>query len=135
MLISRSNPISLGLRGFAMFLVAVTMEAAPPEPFTNDFYVANAGQWLNKEVTLSVAYFSPIKNVFSVEQMEVMDAYTFHNHADGGHINVVAPPQVFARLKAQCGTHVVKKGGWIQTTQIHGTFKQKDGQYFVEVDR
>jgi hypothetical protein len=110
-------------------------QAAPPQPFTNDFYVANAGQWLDKEVTLSVAYFSPANGKFSIDQMEVMDAYTFHNHVNGGHINVVATPAVFARLKTLCGTHVLRKAGWIQTTQIHGIFKQKDGQYYVQVEK
>lgn len=117
-----------------MFWALVTAQAAPPEPFTNDFYVAHAGQWLDKEVTLSVAYFSPVNN-FAVEQMEVMDAYTFHNHINGGHINVVATPEVFARLRTLCGTHIVKKAGWVQTTQIHGIFKQKDGQYYVQVEK
>lgn len=129
------NPLFFALLGFAMFLVAIPAQAAPPEPFTNDFYVAYAGQWLNKQVTLSVANFSPGNGKFSIEQMEVMDAYTFHNHIDGGHINVVATPEVCARLRMLCGTHTVKKGGWVQTTQIQGIFKQKDGQYYVQVEK
>lgn len=118
-----------------MSFAAVPAGAAPPEPFTNDFYVANAGQWLDKEVTLSVAYFSPASGNFSIENMEVMDAYTFHNHVNGGHINVVAAPEVFARLRTLCGTHVKKEAGWIHSTLIHGIFKQKDGQYYVQVEK
>ena len=131
------NPLNLvfsALLAFTICLAPPSVQAVP-ELFTNDYYVANAGQWLNKEVTLSVAYFSPTKGTFSVDNMEVMDAYTFHNHVDGGHINVVATPQVFARLKALCGTHVLKKAGWIQTAQIHGIFRQKDGQYYVQVEK
>jgi hypothetical protein len=131
----RSNPLFFVLLGLAMFLAALPAPAAPPELFTNDYYVANAGQWLNKEVTLSVAYFSPADGKFSMENMEVMDAYTFHNHVNGGHINVVATPEVFARLRTVCGTHLLKKAGWVQTAQIHGIFKQKDGQYYVQVDK
>src|SRR4051794_37068198 len=97
------NEIVVALLALAMSLAGVPAQAAPPQPFTNDFYVANAGQWLDKEVTLSVAYFSPAKGKFSIDQMEVMDAYTFNNHVDGGHINVVATPAVFARLKTLCG--------------------------------
>jgi hypothetical protein len=123
------------LLGLAMSFAAAPAQALPPEPFTNDFYVAHAGQWLDKEVTLSVAYFSPTDGKFSIEQMEVMDAYTFHNHINGGHINVVAAPEVFARLKTLCGTHLVKKAGWVQTTQIHGIFKQKAGQYYLQVEK
>ena len=129
------NPLFFASLGLAMFLAVVPAQAAPPEPFTNDFYVAHAGQWLDKEVTLSVGYFSPVKSEFSIEQMEVMDAYTFHNHMDGGHINVVATPEVFARLRMLCGTHVLKKAGWVQTNQIHGIFKQKDGQYYLLVEK
>jgi len=106
-----------------------------PELFTGDYYVANATQWVGKEVTLSVAYFTPVKDTFSIENMEVMDAYTFHNHINGGHINVVATPEVFARLKDICGIHVRREGGWIHTTQIHGTFKEKDGKYYVQVEK
>ena len=130
----RWNPLFFALLGLAMSLAAVPAPAAPPELFTNDFYVANAGQWLNKEVTLSVAYFSPTSK-FSMEKMEVMDAYTFHNHVNGGHINVVATPEVFARLKTLCGTHLQREGGWIHTAQIHGIFKQQDGQYYVQIER
>ncbi|GEM_PF-6672159 len=129
------KPIYCALLGLAMSLGTVSVRAAPPEPFTRDFYAAHPEQWLDKQVTLSVAYFSPVKGDFAIDQMEVMDAYTFHNHVDGGHINVVASPEVFARLKTLCGTHVLKKAGWVQTTQIHGIFKQKDGQYYVQVDR
>ena len=131
----RWNPLLFTLLVLAMSLAAIPAQAAPPEPFTNDFYVANAGQWLGKQVTLSVAYFSPARGNFSIENMEVMDAYTFHNHVNGGHINVVATPEVFARLKTLCGTHVQRAGGWIQTTQIHGIFKQKDGQYYLLVEK
>ena len=131
----RWNPLFFILLMLAMSLAAIPAQAAPPEPFTNDFYVANARQWLDKEVTLSVAYFSPASGKFSIEQMEVMDAYTFHNHLNGGHINVVAAPEVFARLKTLCGTHVQREGGWIHTTQIHGIFKQKDGQYYLLVEK
>jgi hypothetical protein len=129
------NPLFFALLGLAMSLAAVPAQAAPPEPFTNDFYVAHPGQWLDKEVTLSVAYFSPANGKLSIEQMEVMDAYSFHNHINGGHIDVVATPEVFARLRTLCGTHIVKKAGWVQTTQIHGIFKQKDGQYYVQVEK
>ena len=129
------HPIFFAFLGLAMSLAVPSAQAAPPEPFTNDFYVANAGQWLDKEVTLSVAYFSPADMAFSVDRMEVMDAYTFHNHSNGGHINVVATPEVFARLRTLCGTHIVKKSGWVQTTQIHGIFKQKDAQYYVQVEK
>jgi hypothetical protein len=129
------NPLFFALLPLALSLAIVPAQAGQPELFTNDYYVANAGQWLNKEVTLSVAYFTPANSKFSIEQMEVMDAYTFHNHINGGHINVVATPEVFARLRTLCGTHVVKKAGWVQTTQIHGSFKQKDGQYYVQVEK
>ena len=129
------NSLLFALVGLAMSLIAVPAQAAVPELFTNDFYVLNAKQWLDKEVTLSVAYFSPAKGNFSMNKMEVMDAYTFHNHKDGGHINVVATPEVFTRLKVLCGTHVLKEAGWIHTTQIHGIFKQKDGQYYVLVEK
>ena len=131
----RWNPLCFTLLGLAMSLAVVPAPAAALEVFTNDFYVANARQWLDKEVTLSVAYFSPAKGPFSIEKMEVMDAYTFHNHINGGHINVVAAPEVFARLKTLCGTHVQREGGWIHTTLIHGIFKQKDGQYYVLVEK
>ena len=130
----RWNPLFFALLGLTMCLVVVPAQAAP-ELFTNDYYVANAGQWLGKEVTLSVAYFSPAKTPLSIDNMEVMDAYTFHNHVDGGHIDVAATPEVFVRLKAQCGMHEVKRSGWIQTTQIHGIFGQKDGQYYVQVEK
>lgn len=130
----RLNRLSLALIGLTICLSAPPAHAVP-ELFTNDYYVANANQWLNKEVTLSVAYFSPINGTFSIDNMEVMDAYTFHNHVNGGHINVVATPEIFARLKALCGTHEVKRSGWIQTAQIHGIFRQKDGAYYVQVEK
>lgn len=132
---TRSNSLCFALLGLTLSVFALSAQAAQPEVFTNDFYVANAGQWLGKEITLSVAYFSPTKNNFSIEQMEVMDAYTFHNHVNGGHINVVATPVVFARLKKVCGIHVQRAAGWIQTTQIHGIFKEKEGQYYVLVEK
>ena len=130
----RWNLLFFALLGLTMCLAAVPAQAAP-ELFTNDYYVANANQWRGKEVTLSVAYFSPAKTPLSIDNMEVMDAYTFHNHVDGGHINVVATPEIFARLKTLCGIHEVKRSGWIQTTQIHGIFRQKDGQYYVQVEK
>jgi hypothetical protein len=131
----RWNLLVFALMGLAMPLIAITAHAAPP-PFTNDFYAANPKQWLNKKVTLSVAYFTPIaSSKFSVEKMEVMDAYTFHNHQNGGHINVAASPEVFARLKATCGTHVQREGGWIHITQIQGIYKEKDGQYYLQVEK
>jgi hypothetical protein len=131
----RWNPLLFTVLVLALPLAAVPAQAAPLEVFTNDYYVANARQWLDKEVTLSVAYFSPANGKFSIEKMEVMDAFTFHNHLNGGHINVVAAPEVFARLKTLCGTHVQREGGWIHTTQIHGIFKQKDSQYYLLVER
>jgi len=131
----RSNRLFLALVGLAMCLAAVSAQAAPLEVFTNDYYVANARQWLDKEITLSVAYFSPAKATSPMQNMEVMDAYTFHNHVNGGHIIVVAPPEVFARLRALVGTHVQRSAGWIHTTQIHGIFRQKEGQYYVEVQK
>lgn len=128
------NPRFLALLGLTICLASVPAQAAL-EPFTNDYYVANAKQWLGKEVTVSVAYFSPVKADFSIDNMEVMDAYTFHNHVNGGHINFVAPPAVFTRLKALCGIHIRKEGGWVHTTQIHGILREKDGQYYVQVDK
>lgn len=121
--------------GIGICLAIVPMQAAPPELFTSDYYAANAAQWLGKEVTLSVAYFSPADAKFSVDNMEVMDAYTFHNHVNGGHMDVAAPPEVFARLKTLCGLHLEKKAGWVQTKQIHGIFRQRDGQYYLQVEK
>src|SRR3954452_9181183 len=108
----RRDRLFFAFTTLAMSLAGINTQAAPPEPFTSDFYATNPGQWLNKQVTLSVAYFAPATGKVSVDQMEVMDAHTFHNHIEGGHISVVAPPAVFAHLRILCGTRLLRKGGW-----------------------
>ena len=103
-------------------VLAELTSAQQVAPFTADSYLVNPANYLGKEVTLAVAYVMPSTQARS-DGMQAFVANTYNLNQFGGHILVVAPPQVAQRLAQQCGTQHVWNHSHV--TLIHGTF-QKD---------
>ncbi len=104
-------------------------------PFTADSYRVNPANYLDKEVTLSVAYVMPSERV-RTDGMQEFVANTYNLNQFGGHIVVIAPPQIAQRVAQQCGTQHVWNHSHI--TLIHGIFKKdetKPGHYCVFVSK
>ena len=100
--------------------------------FTADSYTVSPSTYLDKEVTLAVAYVMPSDHARE-DGMQEMLANTYNQNRFGGHIPIVAPPEVATRVAQQCGTMHVWSHSHI--TFLRGTFKKdpKSGRYYVFV--
>src|SRR4051794_19625968 len=92
-------------------LIATTVLAIPAfaqviAPFTADSYRLDPSKYLDKEITLAVAYVMPSEHPRE-DGMQELRANTFNMNQFGGHIPIVAPPEVAQRVAAQCGTQHV----------------------------
>ncbi len=104
-------------------------------PFTADSYRINPSNYLDKEVTLAVAYIMPSERT-RTDGMQEFVANTYNLNQFGGHITVIAPPAIAQRLAQQCGTQHVWNHSHI--TLIHGIFKRdetKGGRYCIFVPK
>jgi len=104
-------------------------------PFTADSYLVNPANYLEKEVTLAVAYVMPVEQA-RTDGMQGLVANTYNLNQFGGHILLIAPPAIAQRLAQQCGTQHVWNHS--HTTLIRGIFKKdeaKAGRYCVFVPK
>src|SRR3954454_19792538 len=111
------------------------VQAQQVAPFTADSYRINPTNYLDKEVTLAVAYIMPSERI-RTDGMQEFVANTYNLNQFGGHIVVVAPPPVAQRLAQQCGTQHVWNHSHV--TLIHGTFQKdetKTDRYCVFVSK
>ena len=93
--------------------------------FTAEFYKTDPGRWVNKEVTISVAYVKPDDTQPGGGQ-RVLNALTYYNRHSGGHLDIVASEAIATRLIHLCGTQV-RHGIYSHPTQVHGLFQESAG--------
>src|SRR4051812_43846594 len=102
--------------------------------FTAQYYLANPKQWIGKQVTLSVAHIE-VPEKERPDGLRELHAHTYNQGSSGGHIWIVARPEITARLITQCGTHLQGVGISTKTTLIQGIFSQEetrpDRYYFL----
>ena len=123
-----------------LLLTAITLFAIPVlgqvvAPFTADSYRLNPSKYLDTEITLAVAYVMPSEHAREDGMQELM-ANTYNLNQFGGHIPIVAPPQIAERVARQCGTQHVWNHSHI--TFIRGVFKKdetKNSRYSVFVSK
>ena len=121
-------------------LTAITLFAIPVlgqvvAPFTADSYRLNPSKYLDTEITLAVAYVMPSEHAREDGMQELM-ANTYNMNQFGGHIPIVAPPEIAERVARQCGTQHVWNHSHI--TFIRGVFKKdetKNSRYSVFVSK
>ena len=125
----------------ALFLISVSLllvglaHAQRVAPFTADSYRLKPEDYLEKEVTLAVAYVMPSEHA-RADGMQELVANTYNLNQFGGHISLIAPPPVAQRLAQQCGTQHVWNHSHV--TLIHGIFKkdqEKNDRFCVFVPK
>jgi hypothetical protein len=123
----------LALSAAALFAIPVLGQVVAP--FTADSYRLNPPKYLDKEVTLAVAYVMPSDHARE-DGMQELSANTYNLNQFGGHIPIVGPPEIVERVARQCGTQHVWNHSHI--TFIRGVFKKdeaKNGRYYVLVSK
>jgi hypothetical protein len=116
-------------------LLAELAYAQQVAPFTADAYRLKPADYLEKEVTLAVAYVMPSEHA-RADGMQELVANTYNLNQFGGHIPLIAPPLIAQRLAQQCGTQHVWNHSHI--TLIKGIFKkdaEKNDRFCVFVPR
>src|SRR2546423_7235323 len=103
--------------------------------FTADYYRVNPASYVDKEITLAVAYVMPWNHARN-DGMQELRANTYNQNRFGGHISIVASPEVAKRVAQQCG--VMHVWDHSHVTLIRGIFKKDDattGGYYVFVTK
>lgn len=115
-----------------LLLITLSALAQGVAVFTADSYTVNPSNYLDKEITLAVAYLMPSEHAREDGMQELL-ANTYNQNRFGGHIPIVAPPEIATRVAQQCGTAHVWNHSHI--TFIRGIFKkdEKNGRYYVFV--
>jgi hypothetical protein len=121
-------------------LIAATLFAIPVlgqvvAPFTADSYRLNPSKYLDKEITLAVAYVMPSDHARE-DGMQELVANTYNLNQFGGHIPIVAAPEIAQRVAGQCGTQHVWNHSHV--TFVRGIFKKEEAKtlrYYVLVAR
>jgi hypothetical protein len=120
---------------FASLFLAASALAQTVPIFTADYYRVNPTNYVDKEITLAVAYVMPINRAKN-DGMQELRANTYNQNRFGGHISIVASPEISKRVAQQCGVMHVWDHSHI--TLIHGVFKKDDaptGGYYVLVNK
>jgi hypothetical protein len=123
------------LLGIVVAFLAVSVVGQTVPIFTADYYRVNPENYVGKEVTLSVAYVMPWDRPRQ-DGMQELRANTYNQNRFGGHISIVASPEVAKRVAQQCGVQHVWDHSHI--TLIRGVFKKDEadpGQYYVFVTK
>jgi len=123
----------LSIVGILFLAVSVLGQTVPI--FTADYYRVNPANYVDKEITLSVAYVMPWNHARN-DGMQELRANTYNLNRFGGHIEIVALPDVAKRVAQQCGTAHVWDHSHV--TLVRGTFKKDDamtGGYYVLVTK
>jgi hypothetical protein len=121
------------LTASALFAIPVLGQVVAP--FTADSYRLNPPKYLDKEITLAVAYVMPSEHTRE-DGMQELVANTYNLNQFGGHIPIVASREITERVARQCGTQHVWNHAHI--TFIRGTFKKdetKNGHYYMLVSK
>ena len=116
-------------------LLAGSVVAQTVPIFTADYYRVNPARYVGKEVTLAVAYVMPSDHSREDGMQELL-ANTYNQNRFGGHIPIIASPEVAKRVAQQCGVQHVWDHSHI--TLIRGIFKEneaKPGHYCVFVQK
>jgi hypothetical protein len=103
--------------------------------YTADYYRVNPANYVGKEVTLAVAYVMPSDHS-RADGLQEMVANTYNQNRFGGHISIIASPEIAKRIAQQCGVQHVWDHSHV--TFIHGIFKENEarsGHYCVQVTK
>lgn len=118
------------MRSFVIVCILVagtsTCSAQSPPAFTADYYMMNPERYLNKTVTVAVAFLTPRKD-HRADHLRVFDAYTYNLGRSGGHISLVTRKTSAQRLITLCGTRLQFSGRRVRTARLQGTFLQEKG--------
>jgi len=115
--------------------VAVSVVGQTLPIFTADYYRVNPANYLDKEVTLAVAYVMPSDHS-RADGMQELRANTYNQNRFGGHISIVASPEIAKRVAQQCGVQHVWDHS--RVTLIRGIFRKDEsnpGHYCVFVTK
>lgn len=115
--------------------LAVSVGGQTVPIYTADYYRVNPANYLGKEVTLAVAYVMP-SDQRRADGLQELVANTYNQNRFGGHIPIVALPEIAKRVAQQCGVQHVWDHS--RVTLIHGIFKEneaKPGHYCVLVNK
>ena len=93
--------------------------------YTADYYLAAPDKYLGKEVTLAVAYLAP-RNELRADGLRQLDALTYNQKLQGGHLMVLTTEAAAPALITLCGTTFQHSGAGTKVTMIHGVFKQEE---------
>jgi hypothetical protein len=74
--------------------------------YTADYYRVNPANYLGKEVPLAVAYVMPSDHS-RADGLQELRANTYNQNRFGGHISIVATPEIAKRVAQQCGVQHV----------------------------
>jgi hypothetical protein len=115
--------------------LAVTVAGQTVPIYTADYYRVNPANYLGKEVILAVAYVMP-SDQRRADGLQELVANTYNQNRFGGHIPIVASPEIAKRVAQQCGVQHVWDHS--RVTLIHGIFKEneaKPGHYCLLVNK
>ena len=119
----------------ASLFLAVSVLGQTVPIFTADYYRVNPASYLDKEITLAVAYVMPWNHPKN-DGLQELRANTYNLNRFGGHISIVASPEIAKRVAQQCGVMHVWDHSHI--TLIRGIFKKEEsatGGYYVLVNK
>src|ERR1700748_155216 len=105
----------------AFLAVSVSGQTVPI--YTADYYRVNPAIYLGKGVTLAVAYVMP-SDRSRPDGLQELKANTYNQNRFGGHIWIVATPEIAKRVAQQCGVQHVWDHS--RVTLIHGIFKSDE---------
>ena len=109
--------------------------AVSPPANTADYFVAKPEAWLEKPVSLSVAWVDVSKNSELKDGYRVFRAETINSNTWGGYIELLGKPGAAGRIITLCGTQHYKTQIGVVPHMINGVFTQDGTHYAVKVEK
>lgn len=129
------NSLMKTLAFFLLLLSLTSLRAQIPAVGTAAYYMMQPEKWVDKPVTLSVAYVV-VSNDGKVENgFRHIQAMTFANHQNGGIMSVFVVPAALPRVIQLCGTTQLLYSSYTMPHTIQGKFKKVGEQYAVVIEK
>ena len=97
--------------------------------------MANPGAWLEKTVSLNVAWVDLPQSADSKDGYKVLRAETISSNTYGGYITLLVNPEAFQRIVNLCGTQHYKDQIGVVPHMVNGVFSKDGDNYVLKVDK
>ena len=111
------------------------VQGQAPSINTANFYLAQPEKWLDKEISVNVAWLELSDSTALNNGYKELQAETFAAARFGGYLTVLATPDAAAHIVQICGTQRALNSRGVTPHMIHGVFSKDGDHYILRVDK